>query len=306
MKVTLDITRLREEGRITVEEYDRFLQLGRHEAGSLGINILVGFGVIAVAAGLGALLPSAPMVIAIGAALFGLGLALQRIGSDQWTLLAQICLVVGALTATGAIVALGEGDLRALLAVTVLLTGAAVVARSSLLMVAAVLALAACLGARSGYWHATYSLAIHEPVLTILVFSGLAAAAFQASKSLRSDYERLALNAARTAVLLVNFGFWIGSLWGDRLTWLGGTTSSLAVGRLAFSVLWALALFGVGIWGVTVNRRWVVNVAAVFGAIHFYTQWFDKLGAGPVSFLLGGLLMLAFAFGLWRFNRHHP
>lgn len=306
MKVTLDITRLREEGRITAEEYDRLLHLGRHEAGSLGINILVGFGVIAVAAGLGALLPSAPMVIAIGAALFGLGLALQRIGSDQWILLAQICLVTGALTATGAIVALGEGDLRALLAVTALLTGAAVVARSSLLMVAAVLALASCLGARSGYWHATYSLAIHEPVLTILVFSGLAAAAFQASKSLRSDYERLALNAARTAVLLVNFGFWIGSLWGDRLTWLGGTASSLAVGRLAFSVLWALALFGVGIWGVTVNRRWVVNVAAVFGAIHFYTQWFDKLGAGPVSFLLGGILMLAFAFGLWRFNRHHP
>jgi hypothetical protein len=220
--------------------------------------------------------------------------------------LAQICLVIGALTATGAIVALGEGDLRALLAVTALLTGAAIVARSSLLMVAAVLALAACLGARSGYWHATYSLAIHEPVLTILIFSGLAAATFQASKSLRSDYERLALNAARTAVLLVNFGFWIGSLWGDRLTWLGGTASSLAVGRLAFSVLWALALFGVGIWGVTVNRRWVVNVAAVFGAIHFYTQWFDKLGAGPVSFLLGGLLMLAFAFGLWRFNSHHP
>jgi hypothetical protein len=305
MKVTLDITRLREEGRITAEEYDWLLQLGRHEAGSLGINILVGFGVIGVAAGLGALLPSAPMVIAIGAALFGLGLALQRIGSDQWSLLAQICLVTGALTATGAIVALGEGDLRALLAVTALLTGAAIVARSSLLMVAAVLALAACLGARSGYWHATYSLAIHEPVLTILIFSGLAAAAFQASKSLRSDYERLALNAARASVLLVNFGFWIGSLWGDRLTWLGGTASSLAVGRLAFSILWALALFGVGAWGVLVNRRWVVNVAAVFGAIHFYTQWFDKLGAGPGSFLLGGLLMLAFAFGLWRFNRHH-
>jgi hypothetical protein len=306
MKVTLDITRLREEGRITAEEYDRLLKLGRHEAGSLGINILVGFGVIAVAAGLGALVPSAPTVIAIGGALFALGLGLQRLSSDQWSLLAQICLVVGALTATGAIAALGEGDLRALLAVTALLTGAAIVARSSLLMVAAVLALAACLGARSGYWHATYSLAIHEPVLTILIFSGLAAAAFQASKSLRSDYERLALNAARTAVLLVNFGFWIGSLWGDRLTWLGGTASSLAIGRLAFSVLWALALFGVGIWGVTVNRRWVVNVAAIFGAIHFYTQWFDKLGAGPVSFLLGGILMLAFAFGLWRFNRHHP
>ena len=52
-----------------------------------------------------------------------------------------------------------------------------------------------------------------------------------------------------------------------------------------------------------VNRRWVVNVAAVFGAIHFYTQWFERLGATPLSVLLGGLLMLGFALGLWAFNR---
>ena len=57
------------------------------------------------------------------------------------------------------------------------------------------------------------------------------------------------------------------------------------------------------IWATRAGRRWVVNVAAVFGAIHFYTQWFDKLGPTPISFLLGGLLMLAFALGLWTFNR---
>lgn len=303
MKVTLDITRLREEGRISAQEYDRLLELGRRDAGALGINILVGFGVIAVAAGLGAMLPSPAMVAAIGAALFAVGLALQRLNSDQWSLLAQMCLVTGALTTTGAIVTVDGGSLRALLAGTVLLTGAALLARSSLLIVAAVLALAASLGARSGYSHATYSLAIHEPALTILVFSALAAATFRVSKSLPSAYERLALNAARTSVLLVNFGFWIGSLWGDRLGWLGGASSSPAIGRLAFSIAWAAALVVVGVWGVGVNRRWLVNVAAVFGAIHFYTQWFDRLGASPVSFFVGGLLMLAFALALWRFNR---
>jgi iron complex transport system permease protein len=303
MKVTLDITRLREEGRITADEYERLLQLGRHDAGSLGINILVGFGVIAVAAGLGAMLPSPYVVAAIGAVVFLIGLAFQRLSAENWSLLAQICLVTGALAAAGAIIALGEGDLRALLVVTALLAGAAIVARSSLLMVGAVMGLAACLGARSGYWHATYSLAIHEPVLTIVVFSGLAAGAYQVSKSLSSDYERIAINAARASVLLVNFGFWIGSLWGDRLSWLGGASSPLAIGRLPFSIGWALALLAIGIWGVKVNRRWVVNVAAIFGAIHFYTQWFDRLGASPVSFFVGGLLMLAFALGLWRFNR---
>jgi len=56
---------------------------------------------------------------------------------------------------------------------------------------------------------------------------------------------------------------------------------------------------------MSANRRWVVNVAAVFGAIHFYTQWFDHLGPQPMSFIIGGLLMLAFAFGLWSLNRGH-
>ena len=43
--------------------------------------------------------------------------------------------------------------------------------------------------------------------------------------------------------------------------------------------------------------------AAAFGAIHFYTQWFERLGATPLSVLLGGLVMLAIAVALWAFNR---
>jgi hypothetical protein len=42
----------------------------------------------------------------------------------------------------------------------------------------------------------------------------------------------------------------------------------------------------------------------VFGAIHFYTQWFETLGANPATVFTAGLLMLAFAFGMWRFNRY--
>jgi hypothetical protein len=114
---------------------------------------------------------------------------------------------------------------------------------------------------------------------------------------------------------MVNFGFWIGSLWGDNLvlirSLLGGDPSKLTdysagsqiIPPLVFVIGWAVALLGVGIWGVRANRRWVVNIAAVFGAIHFYTQWFERLGADPLSVLLGGLLVLAFALGLWTFNK---
>ena len=104
-----------------------------------------------------------------------------------------------------------------MLIVTAALAGAAIVARSSLLMVAAVLALGACLGARTGYWHATYMLAVYEPLITIVLFGLLALGTYYLSKSLPADYERLALIAARTSVFMVNFGFWVGSLWGDDL-----------------------------------------------------------------------------------------
>ena len=49
---------------------------------------------------------------------------------------------------------------------------------------------------------------------------------------------------------------------------------------------------------------WVALFGMVsFGAIDFYTQWFERLGASPQSVLVGGLLVLAFALGLWMFNQ---
>jgi hypothetical protein len=312
MKVTLDLTKLLEEGKITQAEYDKLGTLSLQDTGSLAFNILIGFGVAAVSVGAVALAPAPVTAAVVGAAVFALGLVLVLARSTQWSLLAQICLCVGALMFSAGIIVADEGALRAMFLVTAVLAVASIVARSGLLMVAAVLALSECLGARTGYWHATYALSISEPTVTIVVFSLLALVTYHVSKHFKSAYERLALMAARTSVFLVNFGFWIGSLWGDPLLLprhLAGklpADSGLAPVVLPpwlFSVGWALALLATAIWATRAGRRWVVNVAAVFGAIHFYTQWFDKLGPTPLSFLLGGLLMLAIAFGLWTLNR---
>ncbi len=307
MKITLDISKLVEEGKLTPAEAERLKTLASHDTGSLGINILVGFGVVAVAGGLGALVPNVFTAFIIGGAIFALGLALTFSRAQQWWLLAQMCTVLGALIFCGAILTYAKGELAALLIVTALLAVGGVIARSGLLISASVLSLGACLGAKAGYWHATYALAIYEPLLTIVLFSALALATYLASHRLRADYERLALMASRTSVLMVNFGFWIGSLWGDRLLLLSNLTRadrpSVVVPDWLFSIGWAVALIAVGVWGVKVNRRWVVNIAAVFGAIHFYTQWFEKLGASPLSVLLGGVLVLAIAFALWKFNK---
>jgi hypothetical protein len=81
------------------------------------------------------------------------------------------------------------------------------------------------------------------------------------------------------SLFLVNFGFWIGSLWGDRLVLVrtlfdrdsGLSTAywSVVVPEMAFIIGWAVALVAVAAWEVTPGRRWIVNLAAVFGAIHF-------------------------------------
>jgi iron complex transport system permease protein len=313
MKVTLDLTRLLEQGKISQAEFDKLGALSAQDTGSLAFNILIGFGVAAVSVGAVALVPAPLTAALVGAAVFAFGLVLVLARSEHWALLAQICLCVGALIFGGGILAIDEGSLRAFFLVTAVFTVAAIAARSGLLMVAAVLALASCIGARTGYWHATYALSIAEPTLTVVLFSLLALATYHLSKRLKSDYERLALMAARTSVFLVNFGFWIGSLWGDRLVLMRSFQDIFAAPDPAaapivlppwlFSAGWALALIGTGIWATRAGRRWAVNVVAVFGAIHFYTQWFDNLGPTPVSFLLGGLLLLAFALGLWTFNR---
>ena len=69
MKITLDISKLVEEGKLTREEADKLTALAAHDTGSLGINILIGFGVIAIAAGAVALVPTPLTAVSLGLAL---------------------------------------------------------------------------------------------------------------------------------------------------------------------------------------------------------------------------------------------
>ncbi|MDO8875084.1 MAG: hypothetical protein Q8M24_26795 [Pseudolabrys sp.] len=311
MKITLDISRLVEEGKLTAEEAERLKALASSDVGTLAFNILIGFGVVAIALGAIALVPAPETAVAMGVALFAGGLVVLRNPRTQWFVLGEICLIVGALLFCGGVLALGEGSLASTMIVTLALTLAAIAARSSLLICFAVLAASACLGARTGYSHATYSLAIFEPTLTIVLFSALAFAAFQASKQVSAAYERIAIAAARTSILLVNVAFWIGSLWGDPFFMFHGqrvpprstANVEIIIPAYAFSIAWALVLVAALVWAMRSGRAWLVNVVAVFGAIHFYTQWFEKLGATPLSILVGGVALLLAAFALRRFNR---
>src|SRR6476660_7734490 len=108
MKITLDISKLVEEGQLTREEADKLTALAAHDTGSLGVNILIGFGVVAVASGAVALVPTPLTAVLIGAGLFAAGFAVTTRGVTQWSVLGQICLVIGALMFCGGVVAYGE------------------------------------------------------------------------------------------------------------------------------------------------------------------------------------------------------
>ena len=146
------------------------------------------------------------------------------------------------------------------------------------------------------YSHASYFVAIEEPSLTIILFSVLAWISYYYSQKLKDKYQRIVEIFSRACVFIVNMAFWIGSLWGDK-------KGSLSIPDVFFSFVWALALVGVGTWAAMKNKRWIVNTTAVFGSIHFYTQWFGHLGANPGSLVFAGFIALGIIFGLRKYNQ---
>lgn len=297
MKVTLDLNKLLSEGSITQVEYDKLAELAAKSTGSLAFNILIGFGVIAVSGAALALVPAPTTAIIIGLGVLLFGLLLLRSGSEQWKVLTNICILVGALMAGGGVIDAGSASLISMMSVTAIFALASMFARSTLMAVLATLMLSACVGARTGYFHASYFLVIQEPTITVILFGLLAIGLFDLSKILTSEYRVIAVSASRTSVFLVNFGFWVGSLWGEQFN-----SREVIISDTIFSFLWAASLLATGIWAWRRNLRWVVNTVATFGGIHFYTQWFEHLSASPGTVLVAGLLALGFAVGLRGIN----
>ena len=280
IKIVLDVTRLLREGKLTPEQAEELKALASRDIGTLAINILMSFGAIAVAGGILALNPTFAAGAAIGVALVVIGLAVSLGAGERWRLLATAGTVIGALLLSGGV--------------------------------------AGALGSSTGYFHATYMLIVTEPTITIVFFALLALAAYLVSSRVGPAYEGLAIVFARMSLVLLNFGFWVGSLWGDHPgeSWaVGGMESwtareawekaALHVPDWVFTFAWAVLVIGVGIWAARANRRWVVTTAATFGAINFYTQWFERLGAEPWAIIVAGLTIVGIAGGLWRYNTAH-
>ena len=319
MKIVLDLTRLVREGKLSAEQAAELQALASRDTGSLAINALMSFGAIAVAAGILALNPSYVTGSVLGATFVLVGLGVDYRLAEQWRLLAIANTIIGGFLLSGGLIGLLDGGFVGFALAALLLFVLALLIRNGLLMALVPLALAAALGSSTGYFHASYMLMVTEPTITILLFALLAWASYEISQRVPAVYENLALVMARMSLVLVNFGFWVGSLWGDypgeswrhaEIYGSGTSSQERAAWRAAalhlpdyvFVIAWAVLILGIGVWAARVNRRWVVNLAAVFGAIHFYTQWFERLGADPISVILAGISVVAIAVLLWRYN----
>ena len=295
MKVTLDLDLLLSEGKISEEEHKKLNTLSAQTTGSLGFSILIAFGIISVISGLMVMIPSASTAIFFGVVMFALGFSIRQSQSEQWDVLGTICISLGALLTGGGILYLAAGNtgsfnvLLVLLVVLIYVAGS-VFTKSSFLMVLAVLLSSTLIGAMTGYGYASYSIIIENPITTVLLYALLGTGLYQLSKRVPINYEALTLAGAKAAVFLVNFGFWVGSLWGDE--------AMMHFSPGVFSLLWAVALIVTAVWAVRVNRRWTLNVVTVFAGIHLYTQWFEFFGGSPVALVLMGLIALGLAVGM--------
>lgn len=307
MKILIDVDALESQGVLTPELARTLRASALRETGSLAINVVLALGATAVAAGVIVWLQSVDAAMAFGFAFLAGGYLVARLRALDWRQLGRIWMVVGALMLSGSIAAWLAKPLLGPLAATVILAGVALAAQSQFLMALAPFALAAAIGGSTGYWDACYMIAVREPTLTIVVFTAIGAAAWVVARDGPPRFSGLSVTLARVCVILVNFGFWIGSLWGDtpgQLWTLGPDewNAEPRIPKLVFVIAWALGLAAAGYWGARNGRRFLVNAVATFGGIHFYTQWYERLGAEPVSVIGAGLATIAIGFAFWRYN----
>ncbi len=308
MKILVDVDDLEKSGVLTPALAATLRRSAASDTGSTAINILLAFGAIAMAAGLFALFVSSQLGAVLGAGFLAAGALIAKTYAQTWGKLGAIWMVIGALMLAVSLGALIDNPLFGSLAAAAILLGVGIFAPSHLLVALTPIALGAAIGGSTGYWHACYEISIQEPTLTIALFTLLGAGAFAASKSLTGAMAGLAITFARVCVILVNFGFWIGSLWGDApgRTWRSENfdySAATAIPPTAFVVAWLAALALAGFWAARQGRRFLVNTVATFGAIHFYTQWFERLGANPLAVIVAGAATIAFGLALWRCNQ---
>ncbi|MEO0992302.1 MAG: hypothetical protein AAFX62_00700 [Pseudomonadota bacterium] len=263
----------------------------------------------------------------IGLVLFAAGLVLRWFGPPAWRVMAAWVVVIGGAAHIGGVFGLDGSPDQAWLAMmdaAAVLLVAGLTLDLRILTALGITALAGTLSA-TAYGHASYWLAVYEPSLLILMMAGVAAVSWAIGRG-PERWARHGRISGLMALIWINIAFWVGSLWGDRPGEhvFGPTRSDFPSGsegawafydardsfaeRLldipdgAFALGWAALILAAAAWASLTARRPVMNAAAAFGAIHLYTQWFERLGDEPLAIILAGISAIALAWGMVQLN----
>jgi uncharacterized membrane protein (Fun14 family) len=205
-----------------------------------------------------------------------------------------------------------------------MLVGAGIIVDVRLITALAIVPFAEMLNTSTGYFHATYAFYSREPTLSILQMTALVVLGAVIARQVTDRIGRHAGILAIMGFVVGNLCFLVGSLWGDtigetwwRAAWLatnGDSYSGLSAAREVwqataltispgvYSVVWALVLAGCAAWAAMRSQRGLFNTAMVFAGIHGYTQAFEIFGDDPLAYVIGGLVAVPLAWGLWRLN----
>lgn len=306
--IKLDLPELVKSGQITHEEATRLASLATPDKAMPAIiSTLLIFGALAIAGAAIALVPNATTGLVLAVIALGGAEALRRLTTmDALKILSSALAIMGTVglggwlafeldTAPTPLVALG---------VTTILTIGALWFRSAFLGAIAVLSLGAAIGTGTSYWHACYGLYVREPSLTIALFSLVASGIYTLRAHLSDAWETMTTAAARAAIFMVNFGFWVGSLWEDHIGESFHTfekygdrqayrDTAFVVPEEVFTLGW-IAFLAVVI--VKARQGSFLSITSlVFLGIHAYTQYFEFFGAEPVALLIAGITLVGLA-----------
>ena len=286
--IRLDLESLIQQGQISPQEAARLKGFALPDQKvSLLINLLLIFGALSVAAGTIALVPNPATGLFLALAALGGAEILRRIDVD-----ASLKVLGAGLTLMGALGLAGwigwefresAVSLYPTLAVAGVLGAAAIWFRSPFLVAPAVLALGATLGSGTGYWHASYGIFVEEPTLTILMFGAATGGFYVMRGKVVEAYEGLAT---------------IADEWAAREDW---QAQAIDIPDQVFTLGWAAFLIAM----IVKARRggFLSTLSIVFLSIHFYTQYFELLGANPGSLVVGGVILVGLAVGGTRLFR---
>ncbi|MDB4910308.1 MAG: hypothetical protein JWO39_1131 [Gemmatimonadetes bacterium] len=301
MKVAVDLDELVAAGQLSPADAANLRGHSTRDTVSGGVSTIVTFGVLAIVASVVVLLNSARWSLLTGMALAAVAVAAEQLEQNGWRTLRQSLLIIGALLAASGFLILSHGTSVSWIMTAAALLALSLVASSGFVAVLAAIAAGPALNSSMGYSHAMYAVMVQRPMLSIAIYGVMAFLGYQASVRL-PQLAKPFISFSRASLFLAQFGFWVGSLWGDP----AGFESTADMSRVSpsfFALAWAVTLAAVGVWAARANRRWVANLCAVFGMIDFYTQWFERLSASPTSVLVAGVITLGVGIALARYNR---